>query len=125
MSLVEKTGEGVFFYEDLHDGVGKILVQRYFEGAHPWPVDIEIWELPVGATEGSHSHDDSEPEYGSMSELYLVIEGTARMHIGGEKVELGVGDAALAAPGVEHDLVNTGERPLRVLVISEPAKSDN
>jgi mannose-6-phosphate isomerase-like protein (cupin superfamily) len=40
-------------------------------------------------------------------------------------VELGPGDAVLADPGVEHNLVNTGSIPLRILVITDPAKPDD
>ena len=125
MARVIRAGEGVFFYEDLHDGVGNISVQRYFEGAHPWKMDLEIWELPVGATEGAHSPDESEPEYGAMAEIYLVIEGNAQVTMDKVTVELGPGDAVLADPGVEHNLVNTGSIPLRILVITGPAKRDD
>ncbi|GDX31150.1 hypothetical protein LBMAG15_00840 [Actinomycetes bacterium] len=125
MAQVVRAGEGVFLYEELHDGIGKISVQRYFQGAHPWKMDLEIWELPVGASEGAHSHDESEPEYGAMSEVYLLIEGSARMTMDGVTVELGPGDAVLAAPGVYHDLTNTGSIPLRVLVITDPATPDD
>lgn len=122
MAAIERAGNKTFVYEQLHGGVGDITVQRYFEGAHPWQMDLEIWELPVGGTEGSHRHDESEPEYGAMSELYLVIEGSGLMTLDGNSVELRTGDAALAAPGVDHDLVNTGSIPLRVLVITDPEK---
>jgi len=125
MAAVERNGEGTFVYDELHGGVGKILVQRYFEGAHPWKMNLELWELPVGANEGAHVHDESEPEYGAMSELYLIVEGTARMIIAGVPVEFGPGDAALAASGIEHDLVNTGTVALRVLVITDPEIANN
>jgi len=120
LAAIERAGDSTFVYEQLHGGVGDISVQRYFEGVHPWQMDLEIWELPVGGAEGSHRHDESEPEYGAMSELYLVIEGSGLITLDGESVELRPGDAALAAPGVDHDLVNTGPIPLRVLVITDP-----
>ena len=122
MTAIERAGDKTFVYEQLHGGVGDITVQRYFEGLHPWQMDVEIWELTVGGTEGSHRHDDSEPDYGAMAELYLVIEGSGLMTLDGNSVELRTGDAALAAPGVDHDLVNTGSIPLRVLVITDPEK---
>ena len=54
-----------------------------------------------------------------------IIEGNAQVTMDKVTVELGPGDAVLADPGVEHNLVNTGSIPLRILVITGPAKPDD
>ena len=66
LPMIEQAGQNTFFYETLHKGVGDILAQRYFGGKLKWDIEVEIWELPVGGTEGSHIHDDTEPEYGAI-----------------------------------------------------------
>ena len=53
----------------------------------------------------------------ALEEFYLVLEGTASMRVGEEHHELRVGDSVLAPAGVEHDLRNTGDGTLRVLVV--------
>ena len=78
------------------------------------PVAIQTWELDPGGHEGMHSHD---PDTMALEEFYLVLEGTARMQVGVETHQLRAGDSVLAPAGVEHDLRNTGDGVLRVLVV--------
>jgi mannose-6-phosphate isomerase-like protein (cupin superfamily) len=120
--MIERAGQNTFFYESLHKGVGDILAQRYFGGKLKWDIEVEIWELPVGGTEGSHIHDDTEPEYGAIDELYIILHGSAEMTIDGVTEVLAEGDSVLSPPGSRHNLVNTGATPLRILIITDPPK---
>jgi mannose-6-phosphate isomerase-like protein (cupin superfamily) len=120
MYHVERAGQNKFDYTNLHDGTGEILVQRYFENLHDWKCDIDIWELAPGVTEGAHTHDESDPEYGLMDEIYVVLDGRAEMTIDGSIESLDRGDAVICKAGANHSLKNIGDSVLRVLFISDP-----
>ena len=66
--------------------------------------------LEPGTFTGVHPHEDSE-------EVYVFIEGKGRMLIDGEIVEIQAGDAVLTKQGSTHNLENTGEIPMRLIVI--------
>jgi mannose-6-phosphate isomerase-like protein (cupin superfamily) len=69
--------------------------------------------LPVGGSTDEHYHPIAE-------ELYFFLDGTARMRLGDEQLDVGAGDCVLIAPGVVHKLVNTGDEPLRLLCCCSP-----
>ena len=72
---VERSGQSTFNYVDLHGGSREIAVRRLFGKKHSWNIDLDIWEIPPGTSEGSHIHDSSDLEYGYMDEIYLILEG--------------------------------------------------
>jgi mannose-6-phosphate isomerase-like protein (cupin superfamily) len=55
------------------------------------------------------------------SEVYYLISGSGRMHIGGEAQEVQAGDTILIPPGAVQFLENTGAIPIVFLAIVEPA----
>jgi len=55
------------------------------------------------------------------SEVYYLLAGTGRMHVGGETREVRAGDALLIPAGAVQFLENTGEGNLVFLAIVEPA----
>jgi quercetin dioxygenase-like cupin family protein len=116
---LERSGQATFKYVDLHDGSGEIAVQRLFDKQHSWEVDLDVWEIPPGASEGSHTHDSSDLEYGLMDEIYLIIKGQAEMTIDGKIELLNEGDSVLCKAGSDHNLVNIGTNNLKVLLISD------
>jgi oxalate decarboxylase/phosphoglucose isomerase-like protein (cupin superfamily) len=120
MSKVQKADDQAYEWANLHDGRGAIRVRRYFEGAFKWPIELELWEIPVGGSEGVHRHDATDPDgYAQVDECYVVTEGTGRLTIGDEVVEVGPGDAVLAEPLVDRGVENTGTIPLRMVVLSD------
>ena len=115
------------FYENLHDGNGKIKVHRYFETEHPWSVEIERWELPKGASEGMHVHDATDADYGHLSELYIITEGNAEVTVitadrVTKVVTLNAGDSILIDPTIWHNLRNIGNKKLRLLIVYGQSK---
>ncbi len=121
MDRVQRSEDHVFDWTNLHEGVGAITVRRYFEGALPWPVEVETWDIPVGGSEGVHRHDASDPDgYAGTRECYLVIDGTGRFTTGSEVVDFGPGDALLMDPQSPRGVVNTGDRPLRLVALRDP-----
>jgi quercetin dioxygenase-like cupin family protein len=60
-----------------------------------------------------HTHSDQD-------KFYVVLEGHGRFRLGTAEHVLDAGDALVAPAGVEHGLLNDGDRPLLVLVVVTP-----
>lgn len=118
--MLERAGTHAFRY-NLHGGA-PLQMQWLFYGKSELPVAVQTWELPPGGFEGMHSH--AEPGR-PLEEIYVVTEGMGEMTVEDVTYPVRVGDAVLAGVGTRHDLRNTGEGPLKVLVIwGEPRPAD-
>ena len=53
-----------------------------------------------------------------MEEIYILQAGRGVMQINDERIEVGPGDAVHIPIGSYHELVNTGEEELTVLVVA-------
>lgn len=117
--MIERDGD--YAYDlTLHGGEGRTTIKHYFVKESSLPVSVQMWTLEPGASEGMHTHHDP-----PLEELYLVSSGTATLTLDGEVHQLGPGDAMLSPAGTDHNLVNTGEDPLRVIVVwGEPGNAD-
>ncbi len=73
--------------------------------------------VPVGGATTAHLHPVAE-------ELYLITHGEGRLRIGAEQRDVRAGDCAVIPPGAEHELINTGDVPMRLLCCCAPAYSD-
>jgi len=65
--------------------------------------------VPPGEVLTAHAHAD-------MHELFIILEGTARMIVDGHPHDLKTGDAIALAPGESHELSNPSSEPLVFLV---------
>ncbi|HEX8847209.1 MAG TPA: cupin domain-containing protein [Pyrinomonadaceae bacterium] len=72
--------------------------------------------LPVGAKVGRHYHVETE-------EIYYILEGTGRMTVGEESREVAPGDAVFIPRGSAHTLENSGQVPMKILLVCGPAYS--
>ncbi|WP_211878312.1 cupin domain-containing protein [Pseudarthrobacter albicanus] len=61
-----------------------------------------------------HAHTENDIP---LEEIYIVIEGAGRMRIDDETFDVATGDSVLARVGTTHDLRNTGDGPLKILVV--------
>ena len=104
--------EDVIDTPEMHDGEGTITRSRFFRDATRLPVTIEVWELPPGASEGSHIHDDDN----TLEEFYYFLNGQGVMWMDDEEVAVGPGDAVRAPPGIDHGFRNTGDTPLKLVI---------
>ena len=78
------------------------------------------YEVPPGRTAfPSHYHCANE-------ESIYILEGSGTLRIGAEQISVGPGDYATfpAGPEYAHQLLNTGESPLRYLCFSTLARTD-
>ena len=97
----------------IHDGEGLVKRRRLFGGRSRLPVKVEFWELDVGVSEGSHTHEGEM----ALEEIYCFQEGEGLMWVGDEDVPVQAGDVVLVPPGVHHGFRNTGAIPLKLLIM--------
>ena len=72
--------------------------------------------VPVGVRTELHYHHESE-------EIYHFTEGRGKMRLGNEVFDVEPGDTVCIAPGAKHNILNTGDVPLRLLCCSAPPYS--
>lgn len=70
---------------------------------------MRLFEIGPGGNTPYHAHD--------WEHVVYVLEGKGRLKTENGDAEFSAGDALLAAPGEEHNFVNTGDGPLRFLCI--------
>jgi mannose-6-phosphate isomerase-like protein (cupin superfamily) len=70
--------------------------------------------LPPGRAVTPHHHRE-------LEEIYYILSGRGRMTVGEESAEVAAGDAVYVPRGHRHTLENTGDEPIRLLVICGPA----
>ncbi len=97
----------------IHGGDGAIKTRGFFEGISQLPINFQVWELDPGVSEGSHTHEGE----GSLEEIYYFLEGTGTMWVEGQDVPVAAGDSVLVPPGADHGFSNTGEKPLKLVII--------
>ena len=66
-----------------------------------------------GQEHALHSHQ-------GQDKLYVMIEGSGEVHVGGQTEILRVGDVAFAPAGVPHSIRNPGPDRLVVLAVMAP-----
>ena len=111
----ETDSTGIKETERMHDGDGTIKVRPFFSEESRLPINVQVWELDPGVSEGFHTHDDTE-------EVYYFVAGSGVMWADDREVPVTAGDAILAPPGCNHGFRNTGEGPLKlVLIWGKPA----
>ena len=96
----------------MHDGDGVVTRRRFFRDETRLPVTIEVWELPPGASEGSHIHDGDN----TLEEFYYFISGQGVMWMDDEELPVGPGDAVMAPPGVDHGFRAVGDETLKLVI---------
>lgn len=70
--------------------------------------------LPVGAAVTPHRHQ-------VLEEIYYILEGSGVMTIGDEQRPVVAGDAIYIPKNNRHTLANTGDRPMKLLLVCGPA----
>ena len=97
-----------------HGSVIRPLVDRTTSDITQCSLAEEL--LPPGHSVTPHYHATTE-------EIYYVLEGAGVMRVGDETAEVGPGDAIYIPKGSVHTLANTGETPMRIVLVCGPAFS--
>lgn len=74
---------------------------------------LDLYCVAPGQYQKPHTHADQD-------KIYYVLEGAGRFSLGGKEERVSIGEALVAAAGVEHGLFNDGANPLLVLVVVTP-----
>jgi quercetin dioxygenase-like cupin family protein len=86
----------------------KMQKVNLFETAHMF---CDVYCLEPGQAQKLHAHGDA-------TKFYFVVQGRARVTIGGEVRELGPGGLAWSKPGEAHAVENTsGERAVLLVAM--------
>jgi quercetin dioxygenase-like cupin family protein len=72
---------------------------------------LDFAQVPPGATIGLHRHGPSDEE------IYVVLSGRGRYCAEGQWVDVRPGSVAVNPPGGLHGLENSGDEPLRIVVV--------
>lgn len=100
-----------------HEGLGTIGIRMFSFGRAAAPANFLIYDIPVGASEGVHVHNLTDPRLGPYDEYYYIIEGQGTMTIDGEKIAVTAGDHVHTPLEVPHGIENMhGSRSLKVLL---------
>jgi mannose-6-phosphate isomerase-like protein (cupin superfamily) len=95
-----------------HGGRAPVRVRRAIgpadDSAYEW---LDLVEIPAGADIGEHTH------HGDDEEIYIILSGHGRMVLDGREFDVGPGHVIVNRPGGSHGLRNTGEAPLRLVVV--------
>ena len=98
--------------ESIHDGDGLCEHATVFPGSDfDTPIGfLNYTIIPPGGSFGQHVHGDD-------NELYIILEGTGEYIEDGETVPVNKGDITINARFASHGIRNTGDGPMRILVI--------
>lgn len=97
----------------IHEGDGNIKTRGFFQGISRLPITLQMWELDPGISEGGHTHEGDD----ALEEIYYFLKGKGIMWVDGQDVPVAAGDAVLVPPGADHGFRNTGQEPLKLMII--------
>ena len=75
---------------------------------------LVVMTIPKGGNIGAETHRNVE-------QLIFIASGTAKAILDGKESSLVAGDVVVVTPGTKHDIVNTGNDPLRIYTVYAPA----
>ena len=96
--------------------VSKILISEHTVGATQISMGTNVTE--VGSKIPIHKHTDSE-------EAMFVIQGKGKLICGGEEFDLYPGTALFSPLGVEHEIINVGDEPFKIVWAYAPPLPDH
>lgn len=76
-------------------------------------LQLVVMAIPVKGDIGMETH-------AKVEQVIDVLSGTAEAVVDGEKYALSKGDTIAIPPGSKHNIVNTGEEPLRLFTVYSP-----
>lgn len=94
-----------------HGGEREISFSRVLERNGDTLRFIDLSVLEPGADIGLHTHTEDNEE------LYVVVSGRGLMTLDDRQFEVGPGHVILNRPGGTHALRNTGDEPMRLVVV--------
>jgi quercetin dioxygenase-like cupin family protein len=116
MSYSLLRGEDAFWRPSNQMGVSNTDLARQLGAADR--LGARLWRLAPGQASTRHRHR-------RQTELYVVLEGTGRIRIGGEALRLTPLSALLVEPGAVRQVFNDTDADALWLVVGTPAEPGN
>ena len=81
-------------------------------------IDWGVLVLKPGETLGSHFHNEVE-------ETFFFLQGSPIVKVNGQEIRARVGDAFLMEPKDQHDIINDGAEPTKMVFMKSPYLPDD
>ena len=105
-------------YDVAHNGNGPIYFSRIATISPDFAFNfLDFVKVPVSATIGKHTHAKDNQE------IYIVISGEGEMIVNGQTWQVTTGDVIVNPIGGTHQLSNTGDKELHIVVIEAPVSN--
>lgn len=75
---------------------------------------VVVMSIPVGGNIGMETHKDND-------QVLYFIDGEGEVILDGVRSDFKAGDLVLVEAGTEHDFINKGEVPLKIVTMYSPA----
>ncbi len=113
---VSPAGHFQSFYRNLSLALGGVRNAGTWGGGHPF--DLQIRRIPPGKSVCPfHIHF-------AQWELFVVRSGHGTVRVGDERHAVRTGDVFLHPPGEAHQILNTGDTDLEVLIVTDNPQLD-
>jgi mannose-6-phosphate isomerase-like protein (cupin superfamily) len=98
-----------------HDLRGEALANNYFRRVAETggKMQVVLMSLAVGEEIGMEVHPDNE-------QMLLNVAGQGKTILNGEAENFNEGDMVLVRAGVEHNFINVGQEPLKIITLYSP-----
>lgn len=74
---------------------------------------VVIMSIPVGGEIGMETHPDND-------QVLLLLSGEGKVVLNSEEAPYQAGDVVLVRAGTEHNFINTGSEPLKIITTYSP-----
>jgi mannose-6-phosphate isomerase-like protein (cupin superfamily) len=91
----------------------KVLLSPKIHKTSPL-IGMGMVTIPPGESGNPHQH-------GTEQETWYILSGSGKLQIGKEEIPLEPEMVVVAPQGIEHQILNTGDEPLKALFIFSPA----
>jgi len=103
-----------------HGGVSPIYFCRTEELSSNFAFNfLDFVIVPISSSIGKHTHATDNQE------IYVIISGCGEMIVDGIYYQVKDGDVIVNAIGGTHELINTGDQEIHLVVIETPLKVTN
>ena len=100
------------FVEDIEDLTeeNKDLRRVLYTGRH---LQLVLMSLPPGQETGEDVHLDHD-------QFFRVEKGKGELVLEGDRIKIKSGDASIVPAGAHHNVINTGDKPMKLFMIYAP-----
>lgn len=107
-------------YDIAHGGMAPIYFSRCASFSSQFAFNfLDFVKVPVSSSIGVHTHSTDNQE------LYVIISGEGQMIVNGRRYQVKKGDVIVNPIGGTHQLINTGQEEICLIVVETPIRPEN